>query len=100
MPNQCHYMRKGKGPIEKVNLNDWVKKRAAGYSFSNEADFNSEQTNAKTPEVAAAKTPEVADDSPPTMENTKAEIIAYLEANDYDVDENDTKAELLAAIET
>lgn len=90
--SQCHYMKKPGGRIEKVNLNDWARKRKAGYVFSTEAEFQ-DQTQA-TPDPVAGGDSEV-----PTMENTKAEIVAYLEANGYDVDENDTKAELLAAME-
>ena len=91
MSNQCHYMSRDDGPIVKVNLNDWAAKRTAGYVFRTAAEFKDQETNATTPEVAG--------DATPTMDNTKAEIIAWLEANGYDVDKNDTKAAMLEAIE-
>lgn len=87
-------MSKDDGPIIKVALNDWTAKRSAGYIFRTEAEFRDQETNKSTPEVKA----EVGDDVP-TMENTKAEIIDWLEANDYEVDTNETKAQLLEAIE-
>ncbi len=91
MSNQNHYMSKDDGPIIAVALNEWPGRRGAGYIFRTEAEFRDQETNKSTPVVAG--------DAPPTMDNTKAEIMAWLEANDYDVDKNDTKAELLAAIE-
>ncbi len=92
MPNQNHYMSKDDGPIIKVALNDWTAKRSAGYIFRTELEFNDQVTNATTPEVPVGG-------AVPTMENTKAEIIAWLETHGYDVDKNETKAQLLDAIE-
>lgn len=92
MGNQCHYMSKNDGRIEKVNLNDWVRKRRDGFVFRTEAEYAAQQAGA---------TPDRDDDVDvvPTMDNTKAEITAYLESHGYDVDQNDTKAEMLAAFE-
>lgn len=93
MSNQCHYMKNPEGKIERVNLNDWARKRKAGWTFSNEKDFNAQQQSAA---------PDRDDDGGgdvPTMDNTKAEITEYLEANGYEVDQNDTKAEMLAALD-
>jgi len=94
MPNKNHYMSKDDGPIIKVALNDWTAKRSGGYIFRTEAEFRDQETNKSTPEVKAE-----AGDGVPTMDNTKAEITAWLEANDYEVDATETKAQLLDAIE-
>lgn len=91
MSNQCHYMKSPEGRIEKVNLNDWAKKRRAGWTFSNESDYQAQQNNA---------TPDRDDvDVVPTMDNTKAELLEYARANGIDANRDDTKAEILFAIE-
>jgi len=87
-----HYMSKGDGPIIKVALNEWPRRRRNGYIFRTEAEFLA-QAEGATPD----RTDDV--DVVPTMDNTKAEITAYLESHGYDVDQNDTKAEMLAAFE-
>lgn len=91
MRNQCHYMSKDDGPIEKVALNEWTRKRSAGYVFRTEKEFQDQQASA---------TPGRDDDADivPTMDNTKAEILDYAEANDIAVDPELKKADLLAAI--
>lgn len=91
MSNKNHFMSLDDGPIIKVALNEWPGRRGAGYVFRTEAEFKDQETNKSTPVVAG--------DATPTMDNTKAEIIAWLEANDYEVDPKDNKADLLAAIE-
>lgn len=92
MSNQCHFMKNPEGKIVRVNLNDWARKRKAGWTFSTEKDF-SDQANSAAPDRDDDA------DVVPTMENTKAEITDYLEANGFDVDQNDTKAEMLAALD-
>lgn len=90
MSTQCHYMKKPDGVIVKVNLNDWARKRKAGWTFSTEKDFNDQ---------AQGATPDKDDDQVvPTMDNTKAEIVDYLIEQGFEVDENLTKAELLEAV--
>lgn len=91
MGNKCHYMSKDDGPIEKVNLNEWTRKRAAGYIFRTEKEYQ-DQVAAK---VAG---PDDDDDGIPTMDNTKAEILEYAEANEIVVDPDLKKADLLDAI--
>lgn len=87
-----HFMKSPDGVIKAVPANEWGRYRAQGYTFSNEKEFQA-QTQGATPD----RDDDV--DVVPTMDNTKAEIVDYLESNGYDVDTNDTKAELLAAIE-
>ena len=89
--NQNHFMSKDNGPVIKVALNDWAAKRNAGYIFRTAKDYDDQQSNATTEQDDG--------DVVPNMENTKAEITDYMEANGYDVDQNDTKAEMLAALE-
>ena len=93
MGNQCHYMSKDDGPIEKVNLNDWTRKRAAGYSFRTAKEFQ-DQVNAK----ASGPDSDADDVIILTMDNTKAEILEYAEANGITVDPDLKKADLLDAI--
>ena len=93
MSTQCHYMKKPGGPIEKVNLNDWARKRKEGYTFSNEADYLVQQAGAA---------PDRDDDAGgdfPTMDNTKAEILEYAAANGFDLDEGLTKSDMLELLE-
>ena len=91
MSNQNHFMSKDDGPVIKVALNDWAAKRNAGYIFRTEKDYAAQEANGADQDDGDVR---------PTMENTKAEITEYLEANGYDVDQNDTKAELLAALDS
>lgn len=86
-----HFMKSPDGVIKAIPANEWGKYRADGYTFSNEKEFQDQQAG------AAPDRDDV--DVIPTMDNTKAEIVDYLKANGYEVDTNDTKAELLAAIE-
>ena len=92
-----HYMSKDDGPIIKVNLNEWAKHRKSGYVFRTELDYQNQQANAA--EVAEAETPDEDEDESVNMDNTKAEILAFAEANGIEVDEDDTKAELLDVID-
>jgi hypothetical protein len=87
-----HYMSKDDGPIITVNLNKWAGKRKEGYVFRTEADYNLQRT-------AAAEDAEAEATELPTMENTKAEIIAFAEANAIEIDPDLTKSELLDIIE-
>ena len=87
-----HYMEKD-GVIKAIPANEWAKYRADGWAFSNEKAFDEQKAAKRGPG------PDDDGDDRPTMDNTKAEITAYLEANGYDVDQNDTKAELLAALD-
>ena len=93
MGNQCHYMSKDDGPIEKVALNEWTRKRSAGYVFRTAKEFQDQQARA-TPERDADDDADIM----PTMDNTKAEILEYAEANGITVDADLKKADLLAAI--
>jgi hypothetical protein len=87
-----HYMSKDDGPIIKVNLNKWAGKRKEGYVFRTEAEYNVQVSEAAQAAVADAA-------ELPTMENTKAEIIAYADDNAIAIDPDLTKSELLDIIE-
>ena len=91
MAAQCHYMSKDDGPIEKVALNEWTRKRSAGYVFRTAKEFLDQQART-TPDQDA-------DDGIPTMDNKKPEILAYAKANGIDVDPELKKADLLDAIQ-
>lgn len=91
MSSQCHYMSKDDGPIVKVNLNEWARKRRAGFIFRTEAEFRDQVQGA---------TPDRDDDGDqgPTMDSTKDQIMDYADENGIAYSTNDTKAEILAAI--
>ena len=91
MSNQCHYMQKDDGPVVKVNLNDWARKRKDGFKFSTKKEYEDQVQN------AAPDRDE--DQTFPTMENTKAEILEYAAANGFDLDEGLNKTDLLEMLE-
>lgn len=90
MAGNFAFMKKEGGKIEKVSLAKWAQYRKSGYEFCSETDYNEQQSKAPVVEEEVEA---------PTMENTKAEILAYASANNVEVFEDDTKAELLTAIE-
>lgn len=85
-----HYMKSPDGEIKAVPANEWGRYRAQGYTFSNEKEYQA-QVQGATPDR---------DDDPtlPTMDNTKAEILEYCEANGIDADGGLTKSDLLELI--
>ena len=87
-----NFMQKKGGPVVRVPKNEWAKYRRMGYDFSTEEAWNEQRQN-ETPEPEVTETPDL-----PTDANTKAEILDFAEANNIDVDANDTKADLLAQI--
>lgn len=99
------YMRKEKGDktIVKAALCNWARYRRDGYVFVE--NIEDDDGNVITPEqqylnqVAAANpAPEDDGDGLPTADNTKAEIVAYLEANGIEFDASAKKAELLELV--
>ena len=84
-----NFMRKKGGPIVRVPKNKWAHYRRSGYEFATEEEYN-EQLRGNAPEETVEA---------PTDANTKAEIVAFCNANQIEVDGNDTKADLLAKIE-
>lgn len=87
-----HYMSKDDGPIITVNLNKWAGRRKEGYVFRTIGEYNAQVT-------ADAEDKAAEDSEFPTMENTKAEILAYANDNAIEVDPDLTKSELLDIIE-
>jgi hypothetical protein len=85
-------MQKDDGPIVKVNLNDWATKRRDGFVFRTEAEFNAQG------EGAAPDRDDDDDPTFPTMDNTKAEILEYCDANGIQADAGLTKSDLLELI--
>ena len=90
MAGNFAFMKKEGGKIERVPLVKWANYRKSGYVFCSETDYNAQQS--KTTAVKEGL-------ETPTMENTKAEILAYARAKNVEADSDDTKAELLDAIE-
>ena len=83
------------GKVEKAPLIKWGHYRRRGWVFSTIEAYNAQEHG-----TAPAPVVEEEDgDELPTMENTKAEILAYAKANDVGVNPEDTKAELLEVIE-
>ncbi len=78
------------GDIIKVELNEWQNYRATGHVF-----VSQEKDDAP---VEAEEPVNDEDDKPPTMENTKDEILAWAEDNNIEVNASDTKSEILWGI--
>ena len=112
------YMRKEKGDdtsIKCVALSDWARYRQSGYVFvETDEDGNTPEQQYVSQNREAAdrsdngelgrRAREPGSGTEPTedgvsMDNTKAEIVAYLVANDIEHDGGSTKAELLDLIE-
>lgn len=91
------YMRKeAGGAVERIALADWAGYRRQGYIFATEQEYN-EQRTAASP-APAATTEEVPTVEVPTLDNTKAEILAFANEHGIDVNAADNKDALLAAI--
>ena len=104
MADNSAYMRKGNGPIKKIPLNKWASYRADGWAFSNANEYAAQQAGegpreTPTAHVAEEETAEEETVELPTMENTKAEILAFAEEYEVEVDADDTKAALIEAID-
>lgn len=87
------------GEIKKVPANEWARYRRSGWVFVGEDEFNIQQREKALAKSKAAEVVKMAEGELPSMANTKTEILAFAEANNLDVDEDTTKAELLEAIE-
>ncbi len=103
------YMKKEKGDtaIICVALSDWARYRTDGYVFvetDEDGQTPEQQFVAQTSAGIETRAEENGDDGDDgddegvSMGNTKAEIVAYLVANDIDHDASSTKAELLELI--
>ena len=113
--------KKGKrsGDIECISLSDWASYRTSGWAFvetdqdgiTPEQQFVAQEAAKVTDrsdnaEVAEERHAARVDakggnggDEGVSMDNTKAEIAAYLDANDIEYDDGSTKAEMLDLIE-
>ncbi len=116
--------KKGKrsGDIECISLSDWASYRTSGWAFvetdqdgiTPEQQFVAQEAakvtdrsdNAEVAEERHAARVDAHDgrggdggDEGVSMDNTKAEIAAYLDANDIEYDDGSTKAEMLDLIE-
>jgi len=95
------------GAIICVPLSDWSRYRQSGYAFvETDADGSTPEQQFVAQDSAAVaprpkqKVVETADeDEGVSMDNTKDEIIEYLEANDIEYASNLNKADLLDLIE-
>ena len=96
MAGNYAYMQKKGEKIIKVALNKWASYRRKGYEFSNEAEFNAQQSN-RAEEVAEEE--EVTEIVAPTVDgNSKEEILAFADEHNIEVDPDDKKADLVATI--
>jgi hypothetical protein len=90
------------GEIVCISLSDWASYRTSGYAFvetdedgnTPEQQFVAQSTGGVVPRAKANDD----DDEGVSMDNTKAEIAAYLDANDIEYDDGSTKAEMLDLI--
>ena len=97
MAGNFAYMQKKGGNIVKVPLNEWAGYRRKGYEFSNEAEFNAQQSNRVAEEVVEDDdTPEIV--APTVDGNSKEEILAFAEAHNIEIDPDQQKADLVEAI--
>lgn len=91
------------GDIICCALSDWARHRQSGYAFvETDEDGNTpeQQFVAQSSGTVPARTKESGDeDEGVSMDNTKAEILAYLDANGIEYEGNETKADLLDLIE-
>lgn len=98
MAGQFAYMRKTKGgTIEKVPLAKWAHYRRQGFIFSNEQEYLLQKAGKETEAPAADDNDELV---LPTKADNKQTILAFASQHGIAVDEEDTKAELLAQIES
>lgn len=93
---------KRSGDIICISLSAWAKHRASGYAFvETDEDGNTpeQQFVAQTSGTVVARTKENGgEDEGVSMDNTKDEIVAYLEANGIEYASNLNKADLLDLI--
>ncbi len=97
---------KRSGDIVCISLSDWASYRTSGYAFveTNEDGITAaQQFVAQTSAAVESRAEENGngngEDDGVSMTNTKAEIVAYLVANDIEHDGSATKADLLDLIE-
>jgi len=93
------------GDIVCISLSDWASYRTSGYAFvetdedgnTPEQQFVAQSSGGVLPR-AKKDDGNGDDDEGVSMDNTKAEIAAYLDANDIEYDDGLTKAEMLDLI--
>lgn len=96
--------KKGKrsGDIICISLSDWAQHRTSGYAFVETNEDGQTPEQQFVAQTSAGVVPRVkengGDDDGVSMNNTKAEIVAYLLANDIDFDGGSTKGDLLELI--
>jgi len=94
---------KRSGNIINIALSDWGSYRTSGYAFvetdedgnTPEQQFVAQESGNKLPRGKQNGD----DDEGVSMDNSKAEIVAYLEANDIEHDASATKGDLLDLID-
>jgi hypothetical protein len=96
MAGNFAYMQKKGEKIIKVPLNQWAGYRRKGFEFSNEAEFNAQQSNRVKEEVEEEEVTEIV--APTVDGNSKEEILDFAEAHNIEVDPDDKKADLVEAI--
>ncbi len=100
MAGHFAYFKKD-GKVVKAGLNTWARHRRSGYAFATLKEFLAQKVDA-TEEVTEEETVEVTEEETvelPTMENTKAEILAFAEEYEVEVNAEDTKADLIEALD-
>lgn len=95
--------KKGKrsGDIICISLSDWGRYRTSGWAFvetNEDGQTPEQQFVAQTSAGVAPRVKENGGDDGVSMDNTKAEIVAYLVANDVEHDARSTKGDLLELI--
>lgn len=95
-----HYMQKQNedgepvGDIIEVPLNEWQNFRQTGHHFTTLKAYQDQKAGREP-----AKSPDEGEHSPyPTMTNTKPEILEYAAANNIEVNDSDTKSDILWGI--
>lgn len=94
---------KRSGDIVCIALSDWASYRTSGYAFvETDEDGNTPEqqfvAQSSGNGLPRSKQNDGDDDEGVSMDNTKAEIAAYLDANDIEYDDGSTKAEMLDLI--
>lgn len=93
MTGQFAYFEKD-GKVVKAPLVKWAKYRRSGYTFSTVEAFNAQEHGTAADASTDDDTVEL-----PTMDNTKAEILAFARDQGVTVDPEDTKAALIETLD-